>query len=117
MVEKSGDTVIAVNLKCGFATLIHALVQSNPAPIHDYSADPATDVARARRVVLFVRDPQSRFKSFFRNWIVNKTPGCQDNQTVYKNISRYLRASDIQCLAYTPPEERNTREFPAGFLP
>ena len=105
IVETDGSTVVAVSLKCGFATLNHALVQSNPAPRHHYSMDPAQDVAAAERVVLFVRDPQSRFKSFFRNWIVDKAYGDDNNQTVYKNTSRYLRSTDIDRLANTPTEE------------
>lgn len=116
IVENSSETVIAVNLKCGYSTLNHALVQSNPTPVHHYSADPATDVARARRVVLFVRDPQSRFKSFFRNWIVDKIPGSDDNQTVYNNLAPYLRDTDTRRLAETPREARNNADFLSFFL-
>lgn len=111
MVETSGDTVIAVNLKCGFATLNHALIASNPAPAHAYSDDPLMDIERAKRVVMFVRDPPSRFKSFFRNWIVDKIPGTNANQTVYRNVSRFLRPADMKRLTETPAEERNTSEF------
>ena len=115
-VENNKETVIAVNLKCGYSTINHALIQSNPSPLHDYSAAPARDVAEAKRVVLFVREPQSRFKSFFRNWIVDKFPGTDENQTIYNNFAHYLRDSDMQRLSETPREDRNTPEFISFFL-
>ena len=108
--------VLAANLKCGYATLNGALTKASDSTGFHCATDPKANVQTAERAIFFVREPKSRFLSFYRNWIIKRVPGDAGVQTVFRNIEKWFSSRDFQRLAEATTEEKSNPEFFQFFL-
>lgn len=115
-VSNAGDSVVLVNYKCGFSTINNALVKGIENPDFHFTEHPREAVQAARRSVLFVREPASRLKSFFRNWVVSKTYQSADKQRGFEFAERWMQPKSFERLVSAPREEKNTAQFLEFFL-
>lgn len=116
MVSDKHDFSIVVNYKSGFSTFNRALIKGIDQPEFEYLNKSNFEIFTKTQKFMFVRDPVSRLKSFYYNYIIeddfNKV-NCRNDTRVMKQYlsQKYVLEIKQACL-----EEKTSPEFIERFL-
>ena len=109
--DDATGTLILCPFKCGFATFNQHLAQPGRTRNIDLNAGEA---AQADRVIFMVREPVSRFLSFYKNWVVTKN--LTDSKPPLKFMRKWLEPAFFDRLDGLDKQDRSDPKLILEFI-
>ncbi|AWL11222.1 hypothetical protein HMF8227_00726 [Saliniradius amylolyticus] len=108
-VDQGNKKVIVANLKCGYSTINQFYKNQGVNVSHDFEVFTNQNDFEC---VIFVREPWARFKSFYKNWVIDKqVDESYSNMYLYNIFKRAFSENFFKSLCSSTVEKKSSSEF------